>query len=230
MGVRGPEGRVRHGVPGIRVGQGRDRRRGDGVQEAEGRRQPPAGGDRRGHDLPAAGVPGRAPQEDPHERHDRTGPTGRSGGARASWEASRTGTARRCSSARASGTSPRTNGPTGVTSTCPGSMTTCRKRTGHRAMDGHDPKCATFRALPAQQPLRRLPCGPGQILGRRCGAPWQRLHPGRPHQELGGKNAALNMLWVMLIKWILWRDCCFRQSCHRIHQCEKRSFSYEEMR
>lgn len=94
MGVRGPEGRVRHGVPGIRVGQGRDRRRGDGVQEAEGRRQPPAGGDRRGHDLPAAGVPGRAPQEDPHERHDRTGPTGRSGGARASWEASRTGTAR----------------------------------------------------------------------------------------------------------------------------------------
>ena len=44
MGVRGPEGRVRHGVPGIRVGQGRDRRRGDGVQEAEGRRQPPAGG------------------------------------------------------------------------------------------------------------------------------------------------------------------------------------------
>ena len=29
MGVGGPEGRVRHGVPGIRVGQGRDRRRGD---------------------------------------------------------------------------------------------------------------------------------------------------------------------------------------------------------
>lgn len=27
-------------------------------------------------------------------------------------------------------------------------MTICRKRTGHRAMDGHDPKCATFRALP----------------------------------------------------------------------------------
>ncbi|PJJ62468.1 hypothetical protein CLV65_1746, partial [Pseudoscardovia suis] len=32
--------------------------------------------------------------------------------------------------------------------TCPGSMTICRKRTDHRAMDGHDPKCATFRALP----------------------------------------------------------------------------------
>ena len=26
-------------------------------------------------------------------------------------------------------------------------MTTSWKRTGHRAMDGHDPKCATFRAL-----------------------------------------------------------------------------------
>ena len=49
MGVGGPEGRVRHGVPGIRVGQGRDRRRGDGGQEADGRRQPPAGGDRRDH-------------------------------------------------------------------------------------------------------------------------------------------------------------------------------------
>lgn len=72
MGVGGPEGRVRHGVPGIRVGQGRDRRRGDGGQEAEGRRQLPAGGDRRDHDLPAARVPGRAPQAHPHEQHDRT--------------------------------------------------------------------------------------------------------------------------------------------------------------
>ena len=53
----------------IRVGQGRDRRRGDGGQEADGRRQPPAGGDRRDHDLPAARVPGRAPQAHPHERH-----------------------------------------------------------------------------------------------------------------------------------------------------------------
>lgn len=56
----------------IRVGQGRDRRRGDGGQEADGRRQPPAGGDRRDHDLSAARVPGRAPQAHPHERHDRT--------------------------------------------------------------------------------------------------------------------------------------------------------------
>lgn len=66
MGVRGPESGIRHGVPGIRVGQGRDRRRGDGVQEAEGRREPPAGGDRRDHDLPAAGAPGR------HRRRIRT--------------------------------------------------------------------------------------------------------------------------------------------------------------
>ena len=72
MGVGGPEGRVRHGVPGIRVGQGRDRRRGDGGQEAEVRRQLPAEGDRRDHDLPAAGVPGRAPQAHPHKQHDRT--------------------------------------------------------------------------------------------------------------------------------------------------------------
>ena len=28
------------------------------------------------------------------------------------------------------------------------SMTVSWKRTDHRAMDGHDPKCATFRALP----------------------------------------------------------------------------------
>ena len=35
-----------------------------------------------------------------------------------------------------------------ATSTCPGSMTTSWKRTDHRSMDGHDPKCATFRALP----------------------------------------------------------------------------------
>ena len=72
MGVGGPEGRVRHGVPGIHGEHGRDRRRGDGGQEAEGRRQLPAGGDRRDRDLPAAGVPGRAPQAHPHEQHDRT--------------------------------------------------------------------------------------------------------------------------------------------------------------
>lgn len=72
MDVGGPEGRVRRGVPGIRVGQGRDRRRGDRGREAEGRRQLPAGGDRRDHGLPAAGVPGRAPRAHPHERHDRT--------------------------------------------------------------------------------------------------------------------------------------------------------------
>ena len=46
--------------------------RGDGGAEARGGRQVPARGHRRGHDLPPARVPRRAPQEDPHERHDRT--------------------------------------------------------------------------------------------------------------------------------------------------------------
>ena len=77
------------------------------------------------------------------------GPTGRSGGARAWSAASPTATAPSCSSARASGTSPRTNGRPAATWTCPGSMTTSWKRTDHRALDGHDPKCATFRALPS---------------------------------------------------------------------------------
>ena len=36
LGVRGPEGDIRHGVPRIRPRQGRDGRRGDGVQEAQG--------------------------------------------------------------------------------------------------------------------------------------------------------------------------------------------------
>ena len=67
-----PEGRVRHGVPGIRAGQGRDGRHGDGVQKAEGRGELPAGGDRRDHDLPPARIPGRAPQAHPHQQHDRT--------------------------------------------------------------------------------------------------------------------------------------------------------------
>ena len=32
-------------------------------------------------------------------------------------------------------------------------MTTCRKRTDHRPMDGHDPKCANLRALPENKVL-----------------------------------------------------------------------------
>lgn len=71
MGVRRPEGGIRHGKPGIRAGQSRTSRRGDEVQEAEGRRQLPAVGRRRDDDLPAGRVPGRAPQAHPHEQHDR---------------------------------------------------------------------------------------------------------------------------------------------------------------
>ena len=74
MGVGGPEGRVRHGVPGIRVGQGRDRHRGDGRREAEGGRRLPARGGRRDDHITAAGVPGRSPQAHPHQQHGAAGP------------------------------------------------------------------------------------------------------------------------------------------------------------
>ena len=40
-------------------------------------------------------------------------------------------------------------------STGPGSMTNSRKRTDHRAMDGHGPKCTSFRALPRRSQLYR---------------------------------------------------------------------------
>ena len=72
VGVSRPEGRVRHGIPGIRPRQGRTGRRGDGVQEAEGRRELPARGRRRDDDLFAGRVPRGAPQADPHQQHDRT--------------------------------------------------------------------------------------------------------------------------------------------------------------
>ena len=45
--------------------------------------------------------------------------------------------------------SPPTNEAPAATWTCPGSATVSWKRTDHRAMDGHDPKRATFRALPS---------------------------------------------------------------------------------
>ena len=69
VGVSRPEGRVRHGIPGIRPRQGRTGRRGDGVQEAEGRGELPARGRRRDDDLSAGRVPRGAPQADPHQQH-----------------------------------------------------------------------------------------------------------------------------------------------------------------
>lgn len=54
MGVRRPEGDIRHGKPGIRAGQGRDGRQGDGRREAEGRGELPAGGNPGDDDLSAA--------------------------------------------------------------------------------------------------------------------------------------------------------------------------------
>lgn len=74
MGGGGPEGRVRHGITRIRVGQGRDRHRGDGRREAEGGRRLPARGGRRDDHITAAGVPGRSPQAHPHQQHGAAGP------------------------------------------------------------------------------------------------------------------------------------------------------------
>ena len=62
--------------PGNPPRQGRGSRQGDGVQEAEDRGELPAGGDRRDDDLPAARISRGAPQEDPHEQHDRTAQPG----------------------------------------------------------------------------------------------------------------------------------------------------------
>ena len=76
LGVRGPEGDIRHGVPRIRPRQGRDGRRGDGVQEAQGGGRLPARGHRGDDRLPFAGIPDGAPQENPHEQHDRTAEPG----------------------------------------------------------------------------------------------------------------------------------------------------------
>lgn len=76
MGVRGAQGRVRHGIPGIRPRQGRDGRHGDGIQEAQGGVQLPQGGRRGDDDLPEARVSRGAPQAHPHEQHDRTAEPG----------------------------------------------------------------------------------------------------------------------------------------------------------
>ncbi|ERI88569.1 hypothetical protein HMPREF3193_00208 [Bifidobacterium breve] len=43
------------------------------------------------------------------------------------------------------------------TSTCPGLAARRRKRTDHRAVDGHDPKYAIFRALPSDTTLNDMP-------------------------------------------------------------------------
>ena len=72
VGRVGAQGRVRHGKPGIRAGEGRKRGRADGRQGPEGRRLMPEGGHGRGHDLPARRVPTGTPASDPHQQHDRT--------------------------------------------------------------------------------------------------------------------------------------------------------------
>ena len=76
MGVGRAEGHIRHGEQAIRPRQGRRHRQGDGVQEAQGRRQLPEGRHRRDHDLPAGRIPQRAPQAHPHQQHDRAAEQG----------------------------------------------------------------------------------------------------------------------------------------------------------
>ena len=75
LGVRGPEGDIRHGVPRIRLAKA-----GTVAAEMESRssrRRPAACARHRGDDrLPFAGIPDGAPQEDPHEQHDRTAEPG----------------------------------------------------------------------------------------------------------------------------------------------------------
>ena len=70
-GVRA-QGRVRHGNTAGRPGEGRTGRRRNGIPRPEGRRLLSQGGRRRGHDLSARRIPGRASAADPHEQHDRT--------------------------------------------------------------------------------------------------------------------------------------------------------------
>ncbi|WP_343017670.1 hypothetical protein, partial [Bifidobacterium adolescentis] len=46
--------------------------------------------------------------------------------------------------------------------------TTSWKRTDHRSMDGHDPKCATFRALPLPMLLLLQLQFPLYLIGSVC--------------------------------------------------------------
>ena len=153
MGVRRPEGDIRHGKPGIRAGQSRNK----SPRRWRSRRLRAAAnclreGVGETTDLPAGRVPGRAPQAHPHEQHDRAVEQGDPPAHARRGRLPRREQRAHARLRAASGTSPRTNGRPAATSTCPGSMTTSWKRTDHRSMDGHDPKCATFRALPIPAP------------------------------------------------------------------------------
>lgn len=66
------EGRVRHGVTRIGLGQGRACRLRDGDKETQRGRQVLAWGHRRKDQVPVGTVSGRVSQTHPHEQHDRT--------------------------------------------------------------------------------------------------------------------------------------------------------------
>ena len=79
-------------------------------------------------------------------------------------------------------------------------MTPYRQRTDHRAMDGHDPKCATFRALPKRNTYhkhtntthhipsttRRTPPHTGEAMSPACGG--ARLDTTPEHQTNGARR------------------------------------------
>ena len=90
------------------------------------------------------GVPGRPLRPEP----DRQGRQARPEGAQAQ------GRGLRIRGHRAPQTARGKRRPAAI-STGPGSMTNSRKRTDHRAMDGHGPKCTSFRALPRRSQLYR---------------------------------------------------------------------------
>lgn len=92
----------------------------------------------------AEGVPGRPLRAEP----DRQGRQARPEGAQAQ------GRGLRIRGHRAPQTARGKRRPAAI-STGPGSMTNSRKRTDHRAMDGHGPKCTSFRALPRRSQLYR---------------------------------------------------------------------------
>lgn len=92
----------------------------------------------------AEGVPRRSLRPEP----DRQGRQARPEGAQAQ------GRGLRIRGHRAPQTARGKRRPAAI-STGPGSMTNSRKRTDHRAMDGHGPKCTSFRALPRRSQLYR---------------------------------------------------------------------------
>lgn len=72
------------------------------------------------------------------------------------------------------------------TPTCSGLAARWRKRAGHRSLDGHDQKCATFRALPGLWAL--FAYGPPHP------ALYEKVRDGKYHERKGGGREAREKL------------------------------------